>query len=287
MSNLHRYDKESSSSGQLYEGDPFLEGIMNMALGDLETTPQSTSIPQHQISGVQPFWSQASTAAVPPRHLTETYRCTAPSIQQDQQQPYDHQKDTGSWTTSSQPLAFANSTHPSGPYHLRNHSRIPSLTLSDGVSRGTHTQWQGSSTTPTFGSVHPPSLGPPGPNWSYDCSSLGLPPFSTSFEDMTASISRGISIHHGEEASTASMSKLSPLASPFIPFGQDKVEEEKDDVSSGNGGRRCHTKCDAIISHLHSPTHRPNPKPFIYRTSILPLSRHVLRAQTKETEMVH
>lgn len=27
------------------------------------------------------------------------------------------------------------------------------------------------------------------------------------------------------------MSKLSPLASPFIPFGQDKVEEEKDDVS--------------------------------------------------------
>lgn len=202
-------------------------------LGALETTPQSTSIPQHQISGVQPFWSQASTAAVPPRHLTETYRCTAPSIQQDQRQPYDHQKDTGSWTTSSQPLAFANPTHSSGPYHLRNHSRIPSLSLSDGVSWGTNTQWQGSSTTPTFGSVHPPPSGPPGPNWSYDCSSLGPPPFSTSFEDMTASrsLSRGISIHHGEEASTASMSKLSPLASPFIPFGQDKIEEEKDDVS--------------------------------------------------------
>lgn len=272
---------------------------MNMALGDgaLETTPQSTSIPQHQISGVQPFWSQASTAAVPPRHLTETYRCTAPSIQQDQQQPYDHQKDTGSWTTSSQPLAFANSTHPSGPYHLRNHSRIPSLTLSDGVSRGTNTQWQGSSTTPTFGSVHPPPSGPPGPNWSYDCSSLGLPPFSTSFEDMTAprSISRGISIHHGEEASTASMSKLSPLASPFIPFGQDKIEEEKDDVFTQETAEDDATQnvmpSSAISTHpltdptlsrsftepafSHSPAMSSEPKPKKLKWSTNPLDRNL------------
>lgn len=48
---------------------------------------------------------------------------------------------------------------------------------------------------------------------------------------MTAPRSREIAIHHGEETSIASMSKFSPLAAPFIPFGQDKVEEEEDDVS--------------------------------------------------------
>lgn len=48
---------------------------------------------------------------------------------------------------------------------------------------------------------------------------------------MTTPRSREIAIHHGEEASIASMSKFSPLAAPFIPFGQDKVEEEEDDVS--------------------------------------------------------
>lgn len=200
----------------------------------LATTRQSISIPQHHTDSIQPFRSQPSSALVPPRHLAETYGRTAPSIQQDQQQPYDHQKysDT-SWTVSPQSLTFAISTRPSGPYDLSNHGRMPTSTLSNDMSRLTTNsqQWQESSAPPTFGSVHPSALGPPGSNWSYGCPSLGPSPFPTSFEDMTAPRSREIAIHHGEEVSIASMSKFSPLAAPFIPFGQDKVEEEEDDVS--------------------------------------------------------
>lgn len=319
MSNLHRYDEESSSSGHLYGGDPFLKGIMSMALGEgelylffrnhkrqiplnltsvtssnhleaLATTRQSISIPQHHTDSIQPFRSQPSSALVPPRHLAETYGRTAPSIQQDQQQPYDHQKysDT-SWTVSPQSLTFAISTRPSGPYDLSNHGRMPTSTLSNDMSRLTTNsqQWQESSAPPTFGSVHPSALGPPGSNWSYGCPSLGPSPFPTSFEDMTAPRSREIAIHHGEEVSIASMSKFSPLAAPFIPFGQDKVEEEEDDVSTqetaGDATQSVmpssaistnptleRSSTEPIISHSLAMSSEPKPKKLIWSTRPLP-----------------
>ncbi|KIY32751.1 hypothetical protein I305_04910 [Cryptococcus gattii E566] len=258
MSNLYRYDED--------EDDPFLKGIVNMALSDDEpclfpqkpesqvlfnlasvpsshrlkaptTTRQSISIPQQQTGSTQCYWIQPSSVTTPPGHWTSTYRQTRLPSNVNVNVNIDISINTtiensNTWMSSSQSLASPIQARVIGTYDLlSHHSPMPSIPPNN-VSWHTNSHWQdGPTSIPTFGSR------------LYD-----LLTFPTTFEDTTAVYqtdkasttptvapilrSREAAIRHGEGASTATTaitaakSKFSPLAALFIPSGQNKYNQE-------------------------------------------------------------
>nr|KIR44441.1 hypothetical protein I312_06377 [Cryptococcus bacillisporus CA1280] len=168
MSNLYRYDED--------EDDPFLKGIVNMALSDDEpclfpqkpksqvpfnpttvpsshrleaptTTRQSISIPQQQIGSTECYWIQPSSVTTQPQHWTSTYRQTYLPSNVNVNVNIDISisttiENSNTWMSSSQSLASPIQARVTGTYDLlSHHSPLPSIPSND-VSWHTNTHWQ-------------------------------------------------------------------------------------------------------------------------------------------------
>ncbi|KAL0240673.1 hypothetical protein I308_106472 [Cryptococcus tetragattii IND107] len=165
MSNLYRYDED--------EDDPFLKGIVNMALGDDEqclfprkpkrqvplnlttvpsshrleaptTTRQSISIPQQQTGGTESYWMQPSSMTTLPGHWTSAYRQTYLPSNVNVKVNIDISinttiEDGNTWPISSQSLASPIRARVTGTYDLSSHHSAIPLIPSNDVSWHTNT----------------------------------------------------------------------------------------------------------------------------------------------------